>query len=412
MKISIITIGDELLIGQVVDSNSAKIATMLGNLGLSVHRKWCVGDSREEIEYALAQAEESADLILITGGLGPTKDDITKKIMAEYFNNDLVFSDQHLLHLEKMLKPRGIEVTDAHKTQCYVPDHAELLDNQLGTALGLKMEVKGKTWISMPGVPYEMEYIMEHSVLPYLMTINQDKHWYAYTINSIGMGETEIASIIEPLLEDMPSYISIAYLPSISMVRVRLTGNHSDPVFLKSQVDAYAKIAEDSLGSKVLNRNNSTIEAEIAHLLLKQNKTIGTAESCTGGNIASKITSIPGCSKYFIGSIVAYSYEVKTHLLNVSKERLVEFGAVSEETVISMMVGACESLHADFTIAVSGIAGPDGGTPDKPVGTVWIAVGNALRYKTKKLKLSRDRHRNIEAASILALILAREWLLD
>ncbi len=277
MKISIITIGDELLIGQVVDSNSAKIATMLGNLGLSVHRKWCVGDSREEIEYALAQAEESADLILITGGLGPTKDDITKKIMAEYFNNDLVFSDQHLLHLEKMLKPRGIEVTDAHKTQCYVPDHAELLDNQLGTALGLKMEVKGKTWISMPGVPYEMEYIMEHSVLPYLMTINQDKHWYAYTINSIGMGETEIASIIEPLLEDMPSYISIAYLPSISMVRVRLTGNHSDPVFLKSQVDAYAKIAEDSLGSKVLNRNNSTIEAEIAHLLLTQDKTIGTA---------------------------------------------------------------------------------------------------------------------------------------
>ncbi|MBK8485924.1 MAG: CinA family nicotinamide mononucleotide deamidase-related protein [Saprospiraceae bacterium] len=410
MKIALIIIGDEVLLGQVVDTNATSIARILYKEGLEIYKKWTVADKSDQILLALHEASQDADVLLMTGGLGPTKDDITKKTLADYFEVDLIFSDENKIHLEKMLQIRNMKITPNHLQQCYLPANAILLDNQLGTALGMYIKAHSKMYFSMPGVPYEMEFIMNHGVVPRLRENKQNIQVYHQTIHTIGMGETEIADLIEPKFGELPSYLSLAYLPSQGQVKLRLTGKHESLDFLKEKIETYKEIIKDTLIDNILGFGDTSLEEEIGKLLIKQERTLSTAESCSGGYLAHKIVSVPGASEYFQGSIVAYQYEMKHKLLGVSEEVLAKFGAVSEECVVEMVKGACSELDSNYAIATSGIAGPLGGTEDKPVGTVWIAYGTKDTIKTKKLRFFRDRIRNIEATATFAMILFWKYL--
>lgn len=404
MKISLIIIGDEVLLGQVVDTNSATIAKLLYKEGLEIFKKWTVADREDEILKALNEASEQSDFILMTGGLGPTKDDITKKTLAKFMNQELVFSEENKTHLTTMLNKRKIPVTELHMAQCYLPAHAELLDNQMGTALGMWMKHNNKIYISMPGVPYEMEYIMIHGVLPRMASFQNKVKVVHQTIHTVGMGETEIAGIIEPKLMDFSANVSLAYLPSAGQVKLRLTVKHEDVQFIEQQILKCRQIIETCLHGNIIGYDETNLETELGNLLRKQNKTLCTAESCTGGYLSHKITSIAGASDYFKGCIVAYQNEIKQNELNVPEEILNKYGAVSEECVCEMVKGACHMFQSDYAIATSGIAGPGGGTPEKPVGTVWVAFGSKDVIKTKRFLFSRDRQRNIEATATFSLI--------
>lgn len=410
MKISLIVIGDEILLGQVIDSNASSIAKLLYQEGLQVFKKWTVADQEDEIQRALAESTQQSDIILMTGGLGPTKDDITKKTLADFLKRPLVFNEIQNEHLEKILKSRGIEVTERQLHQCYIPERSLMLDNQMGTALGMWIEQEGKIYISMPGVPYEMEFIMQHAVIPKLRSFQSGKHMIHQTVYTVGMGETEIASRIEPLLSNMPDHISIAYLPSQGQVKVRLTTSGNDKEFLQVELNHFIKMIQTELETAIIGIGQTSLEREIGNLLRTGKKTLVTAESCTGGHLAHQISSVPGASDYFLGAVVAYQNHIKETLLNVAPEILETSGAVSEACVIAMVKGSCEKFNSDFAIATSGIAGPGGGTPEKPVGTVWIAYGTKDSIETKKFQFTRDRIRNIEASSTFALILFWKYL--
>lgn len=410
MIISLLIIGDEVLLGQVVDTNSATIARILYDRGMSIAKKWTVADREEEIIRGLEEASRQSDLIITTGGLGPTKDDITKKALAKFMNVDLVFSEKNKNHLSEILSKRNIAVTDLHLEQCYLPANAEILDNQMGTALGLWMMNNGKIIISMPGVPYEMEYIMTHEVMKRLAAYTTVNNLTHQTINTVGMGETEIAAIIEPRMGSLPDSISLAYLPSPGQVKLRLTSLRSDILSAQNQLAHYKNIISECLPKNIIGYGDTSLEREIGNLLRLQKKCLCIAESCTGGYLAHRITSIAGASDYLKSGIVAYRNEVKQNLLNVSKETLDLHGAVSEECVREMARGAIQLFNSDYAIATSGVAGPGGEEHGNPVGTVWIAYGNKNLIKTKEFHFTRDRLRNIEAAAIYAMILFWKFL--
>jgi nicotinamide-nucleotide amidase len=404
MKISLLIIGDEVLLGQVIDTNSSTIAKLLYKEGLEINKKWTVADREEEILMGLSEASSQSDVILMTGGLGPTKDDITKKAIAKFLNRELVFSEANKSHLTMMLNKRNIPVTPLHMEQCYLPADAEVLDNQMGTALGMWIEHNEKIFICMPGVPYEMEYIMIHGALPRLKTMSSGLTVVHQTIHTVGMGETEIADIIEPKLSAYFSEISLAYLPSQGQVKLRLTGKHTDPDYIEARITECRKIIDNCLPAQIIGYGETSLENEIGKLLRQKNKSLSIAESCTGGYLAHKITSVAGSSDYFKGCIVAYQNEIKQNQLKVSEQILNQHGAVSEECVREMVKGALVLFNSDYAIATSGIAGPGGGTPEKPVGTVWLAYGDVNLIKTRKFLFSRDRQRNIEATATFALI--------
>lgn len=403
VRVSVLLIGDELLLGQVIDSNSAQMAKLLYPYGLQVYRKYCIADDEEEIIQHLHLMVQFSDLILITGGLGPTRDDVSKKALAKFLNQKIIFNEQHKEHVVSMLERRGRPVNELQLSQCYVPEFAEMLDNPLGTAMGLWMKYGTTEIVSMPGVPYEMEVIMNGSVLPRISKMQTSGRIVHKTICTAGMGETDIALRIEPVLKDMPDFIKLAYLPSLGQVRLRLTGTSSDVFILNDQIEMYAQLIRSELYDIYLGDEDTSLESEIGILLNKLRKTISTAESCTGGSIAKRITSIAGSSDYFMGSIVAYQNKIKTALLEVPEEILATEGAVSEACVRHMVLGACKLMGSDFAIASSGIAGPGGGTEQKPVGTVWIACGNKNDLETNKLNIHLDRIRNIEYATNFAL---------
>ena len=411
MKIGIITIGDELLLGQVIDSNSAKIANMIYPLGLKIEKKWCISDQHEAILSCMAQAEAELDLILVTGGLGPTRDDITKKTMAEFFGVPLVFSDENYQHILSLFNARNIPVREEQKSQCFIPEGTRLLENKMGTAMGLYFHHQHKHWFAMPGVPFEMEYIMQNSVLPFLQQQGSHERIMHKTIHIAGLGETDIASRLEPLLHNIPQEMTLAYLPSIGLVKFRLTMKSENEQWMSEQLDHYINVCKNELGDKVFSASDENLESVVANLLNEKNFTLGLCESCTGGFLSYRFTTMPGASDYFKGTIVCYSNEIKMNLLKVQESTLDQFGAVSEETVKELVIGGIKTLNVDCCISISGIAGPSGGTIEKPVGTIWIAVGNAENQLTKKLLLWKDRKRNIEGASTYALILCREWLL-
>lgn len=411
-KCGIITIGDEILIGQVTDSNSARMAQLLGELGISIIRKWTVGDRKEDILYAMHEASQFCNLVLITGGLGPTKDDITKFALAEYTKCDLIFNEQAWNHLSELLTSRNVPLRDPHREQCFLPSKASLLHNALGTAPGLWITHENVLYIAMPGVPYEMEYILKESAIPRLKAEGYTDQYRQLTLNTAGMGETEIAHLIEPILANRSQGIDIAYLPSIGTVRLRLSANLTPVDALEAELNDLGDQIIGLLGKHYMGSGNTDLAVHIGALLRKKGLKLSTAESCTGGNISRMITQVPGASDYFIGSVVSYASSVKKSLLSVSEETLELEGVVSEKTAREMVIGVCKLLKTDLAISATGYAGPDGGTAEVPVGTIWLAAGNENQILTRKIQWGNDRLRNIDRAAIAGMLLARDWLLQ
>lgn len=409
MKCSIITIGTELLIGQVIDTNSAWLGKELADIGIQIASRFSISDNRNDMIKAFSRAEEDADLILITGGLGPTKDDITKVVLAEYFGVEMYFDEDQYTRIQSFFKQLNRPITEAHKNQCYFPSNVELIENNMGTAAGMLFHFHGKKFISMPGVPYEMKYIMQHGVLPELAKQSPVNIVHS-TIQTAGVGETILADLIEDIEENLPPHLSLAYLPSLGKVRVRVSGVAEDEESLKSEINEYTKKIVERFGKYVFGYGEDSLQQVVGEQLKAKGLMLGTAESCTGGSVAKLITSVPGSSNYFEGSVVSYTNELKRSLLQVKVNTLDNYGAVSEETVIEMVRGTIKLLNVDVAVSVSGIAGPGGGTPEKPVGTVWLCVGNKEKQFTKKLSLLKDRDKNIEYSSFAALNMLRLFL--
>ncbi len=412
MIAEIITIGDELLIGQVVDTNSAFIASRLNDAGIHVHQITSVSDKREHIIEALRNAAQKADIILMTGGLGPTNDDITKLTLCEYFNVGLRFDAEAYKDVEYVFKIRGREVTEVNRRQADLPENCTALPNKNGTAPGMWFDVDGKIYISMPGVPYEMKALMEDEVIPKLQkqfTLPVIVHKNVLTV---GIGESMLAEKIADWENSLAQVgIKLAYLPSIGMVRLRLSTRGADRSILEKTVQDKINVLKDLVGEYIYGYDNETLE-EIVGKLLKENKqTISLAESCTGGYISHLITAVAGSSDYYKGSVIAYSYEIKTLELGVDETVLNSRGAVSQEVVEQMASAVRKKFNTDYSIAVSGIAGPGGGTPEKPVGMVWIAIATSEKVFSKKCQFANNRLRNIQMTANTALNLLRKEIL-
>ena len=412
MTAQIITIGDEILIGQIIDTNSAWMGQQLNMQGIQVGKIVTVSDTHKDITEAVDAALLEADIILLTGGLGPTKDDITKKALADYFGVDMRFSESTYNRIQRLFQKFGKSMTKAHHEQSYMPANADILMNKMGTAPGMWFEHKGKVLVSMPGVPYEMKYLMEAEVLPKLKKQFPGKPIAHRTILTVGEGESRIADLIDPFIEALPANIKMAYLPGTGQVRLRLTGTGDDENELNALLDKKVEELKPLIAELVFGFEKEKLEEVVGRMFLEKGKTLATAESCTGGFLAHKITSIPGSSAYFMGSVIAYSNAVKMNQLNVKPDTLKNHGAVSEETVKEMMQGALDLLKTDLAIAISGVAGPDGGTPEKPVGTIWIAIGDKNNTKTYQLNLWKDRMKNIEYTTTVALNVIRKFLLE
>ena len=412
MKVHIITVGDEILIGQIIDSNSAYMGRLLNLNGARVERIISIGDQHEEIISTLAQSVAQADVVLMTGGLGPTKDDITKKALADYFEVEMVFSEETHRRILKIFEQLGRPATEAHRHQCYMPANATLLYNKMGTAPGMWMAAdNGTVVVSMPGVPYEMEYLMEHEVVPRLRQHFPGKPIGHRTLRTAGEGESRVAERLDAFEDSLQDGMKLAYLPNPGQVRLRLTFSADTQEALDAALDAKAAELYDIVSDIVYGFGEDELEMVLGQLLLERQLRIGTAESCTGGYLAHRITAVPGASRYFNGAIVSYSNEVKMNNLGVNEATLREHGAVSEATVREMVKGALKALPVDVAVAISGVAGPDGGTPDKPVGTIWMAVGDADRIETHLIKGGKNRLKNIQYAGTIALEMTRRFLM-
>lgn len=412
MKAYLLTVGDEILIGQIVDTNSAWMAQQLNLVGATVVKKASVGDELSEIQDGIREGLAAADVVLMTGGLGPTKDDKTIEAIAGFFGVEVVFHEPTYDRIVRAFEKRGITVRESHRQQCYLPVNATILPNKMGTAPGTWYEHEGKVIVSMPGIPYEMEYLMDHEVIPRLKQRFKGKAIAHRTILTVGTGESEIAARIERFEDSLPANIKLAYLPNLGQVRLRLTGTGDDETSLQQLLDQKVEELEALIPEIIFGHEKEELEEVIGRMLREQGLTLGTAESCSGGYIAHRITSIPGSSDYFLGSAVTYTNELKMKLLGVKTETLEQYGAVSEHTVIEMAQGALPLLGVDIAIAASGIAGPGGGTPEKPVGLVWIAVGNKDKIVTKKIIAGKDRRKNIHYTAIVALDLLRQFFLE
>lgn len=412
MQTEIITIGDEILIGQVIDSNSAWMGQQLNQKGIQVKEIISISDEATHIKNTVHEALQRADLILITGGLGPTKDDITKSVLAEYFEMDLEFHQDTYNRLEALMIKYGRQPTEAQRIQSLMPKEATILPNEMGTAPGMWFEKDGKVLVSMPGVPYEMKYLMENEVLPRVTQQFKTLPIEHRTVLTVGIGESKLAEIIVDFENNLPDNIKLAYLPNIGRVRLRLTGKGEDRAALNELLDSQLAVLNGLIAPFIYGYGKEPFEAAVGRLLVEKGVTLATAESCTGGFIAHKLTSNSGSSAYFDGSVVAYSNHVKEQILKVKSSTLEQYGAVSEQTVTEMVQGLLQVIPSDYGIAVSGIAGPNGGTPDKPVGTIWVAVGNKTNIVTKKLQLSKNRLKNIEYTTTASLNLLRTMLLN
>ena len=409
---SIITIGDELLIGQVIDTNSAWMAQQLNQIGVTVKKRIAVGDDSHDIWKALDTESKDADVVLITGGLGPTSDDITKELLCKYFDGKMVVNAGALENVkylfEKIYKK---PVTGVNLLQAEVPDVCEVIQNKRGSAPGMVFQKNNTLFVSMPGVPYEMQGIM-NEVIPYLENRFQLPAIIHRTILTAGIGESSLAEMIKDFEINLPKEIRLAYLPNYGMVRLRLTTSGFDKNATVKAIEDQFDQLKALVKKYMVTDEDESMQMVLGKLLLKNKKTISTAESCTGGAIASLITSVAGSSAYYEGSVVSYSYDIKKSLLDVKMDTLNKYGAVSEETVGEMLKGLLNKLKTDYGIAVSGIMGPDGGTPDKPVGTVWIAVGNKQKYVAQKLHQRFERYKNIEVTSVMALDMMRKFILE
>lgn len=409
----IITIGDELLIGQVIDTNSAWMAQELNKIGIWVQRRVAVGDAWEEIWNALEEEGKRAQIILITGGLGPTADDITKPLLNEYFGGKMIVDEGALANVKHIFeKVLNRPMIGRNLQQAEVPDTCTVIPNKRGTAPGMWFEKDGKIFVSMPGVPHEMKGMMSDAVLPALRQHFSLPFIAHRTLLTAGIGESFLADHISAFETALPATIKLAYLPNYGMVRLRLTIRGEDPDSLNKELQQQFDTLKQLVSEWMVIDEDLSLEEAVGKLLTARGRTVATAESCTGGYIAHLLTSIAGSSNYFKGGVISYSNEVKNKLLHVEADTLKTHGAVSEETVRQMALNALPLLDTDYVVAVSGIMGPGGGSPEKPVGTVWIAVGSPQNIITQKFSFRFDRRRNIELTATNGLNLLRKFILS
>ncbi|MDO9579460.1 MAG: competence/damage-inducible protein A [Bacteroidales bacterium] len=412
MKAAIITIGDELLIGQTVDTNSAWIGAELSKSGFDVNRITSIHDRRTDILNTLREACGKTDVVLITGGLGPTSDDITKQTLCDFFNTRLVPNIQVLGMIESMMSRRKLSMNENNRRQAEVPESCRVLTNARGTAPGMRFEKDGTIFISMPGVPNEMKYIMTEHVLPELNKRFTSQIIIHRNIMTYGTFEAKVAEILSGFEEELPESIKLAYLPASGVIKLRLTAIGAKHDFLTNLINDQVNKLYMIIPEFIYGENEESLEMVIGNLLKTKNNTLSTAESCTGGEIAHMLTSIPGSSAYYKGSVIAYANSVKTQLLNVNEDIIANEGAVSERVVEEMAKGARNLLNTDYALAISGVAGPDGGSETKPVGTAWIAVASEKGIITETHLFGTDRLTNIKRFSLAALNLLRKHIIS
>ncbi len=412
MQIELITIGNELLTGKTTDTNSAWLAQQLNIIGLQVIRITSVSDTRQEILNILNESEKRADIIILTGGLGPTSDDITKPALCEFFNTKLIFSPKIFGHIESLLEKKGYKVNEYNKRQADVPESSIALENDLGTAAGLWFEKNGKVFISLPGVPFEMEDLFTKKVIPKLKELFTLPVIYYKTIITHGSFEAQLAEELKDFESGLPENISMAYLPSPGIIRLRLGIIGHKLEDLEKEIEHQISKLWDIIPEYIIGYDNDTLEMIIGNILKDKNQTLAVAESCTGGAIASLITSVPGSSEYFKGAIVAYSNEIKRDQLAVESTLIDTYGAVSKQVVEVMADNTRLLFNTDYSISVSGVAGPSGGTIEKPVGTIWIAVSCKTETRSQKFIFGDNRERNIRRTSVAALNMLRKLFLD
>ncbi len=412
---SILTIGDELLIGQVVDTNSAYIAQELNKIGVWVKRRVSVGDVKDDIRRALDEESKHSQIILMTGGLGPTADDITKPLLCEYFGGQMIVNEEVLNHVkylfEKVYRRPGA-ILEVNLKQAEVPDVCTVLHNARGTAPGMWFEKNGKVFVSMPGVPHEMKGLMQEKVIPKLQEHFVMPVIVHQTILTAGAGESMVADRIKHWEAKLPPHMKLAYLPNYGMVRLRLTSIGNDKNKLEEELEQQLAGLKPLIAEWFVIEADLTMPQVVGKLLKERKQTTSTAESCTGGYIAHLLTLDPGASSNYKGTVVCYDNEVKIDILNVDRKTIDELGAVSEPVVEQMVKGALTKLKTDYAIATSGIMGPDGGSEKKPVGMVWVAVGNKDKIITREFQFRFDRVRNIEMTAMNALNLLRKFILE
>jgi len=412
MIAELITIGDEILIGQIVDTNSAWIAENLNFIGIKVNRILSIADTQEAIKTTLDESFSRSDVIIMTGGLGPTNDDVTKVTLNEYFKGNLIVHEPSLAQIASFFSRRGMELTELNRKQAEVPDCCQVLNNLLGTAPGMWFEKEGKILVSLPGVPFEMIGLMESEVILRLSKLTANAVVIHRTIQTFGLPESFLAEKLTSWEGQLPVNIKLAYLPSPTSIRLRLSAYGEARMNLKEVIDSEVKKLYQVIPKYIFGEGEDSLQSVIGQMLKLKNASLSTAESCTGGTIAHLLTQIPGSSAYFKGSIVAYSNQVKEEILGVDPELIKKFGAVSIPVVESMAKNVKEKLKTDYAIAVSGIAGPDGGTIDKSLGTVCFAIISNKALISKQLIFTSDRQRNILRTSVTALNMLRLLLID
>lgn len=407
MKACLISIGDELLIGQTINTNAAWIGEQLNHAGIDVVQALSISDKENEIIRALDEAHEQSDVILVTGGLGPTKDDITKHTLCKYFNTDLVLNQDVLKKLEEFFAKRNRPMLPANIKQAEIPRDCTMIPNQNGTAQGMWFERNGKITVSMPGVPYEMKGMMESFVLPELRKKN-DLKIVQRTMLTTGIGESFLAERIVEIENALRAEgLGLAYLPSLGILKLRITAKGSNAEALQKRVDFYFEEIKNSLGDFYFSEGNESLEMHVSNFLRANNLTLSVVESCTGGKIASMFTAIPGASDIFNGSITAYAYSAKENILQVDHDQLVKDGAVSEWCATQLAIKGRELFNTDFCISTTGIAGPTGATGEKPVGTVWIGFASKDKAFAKRFQFGDHRERNIVLSANAAINLLR-----
>lgn len=417
MNVEIINIGDELLIGQVINTNAAWMAEHLNLAGFFVKQVSVIRDDRNHILEALHEAEQRAAVVLISGGIGPTRDDITKHTLCEYFNTTLVFSEEAYRDVEALFSRRGYKVTELNRQQAELPASCISIPNACGTARGMWFEKQripaGKSvFVAMPGVPFEMKTMMTDHVIPRLKEAFNTPHIFHRTVLTQGIGESFLAAKIEHWENELPGHIRLAYLPQPGIVRLRLTGTGEDAARLRDETGEQVKKLEALIPEHIFGHDDETLEQIIGALLTERKATLATVESCTGGYIAHLITSVPGSSACFKGSVVAYANEIKELIAGVQPETLRQYGAVSKAVVEEMAIGIQQKFNVDYVIATSGIAGPDGGTPEKPVGTTWIAIASPNDVESALFSFGDSRDRNIRRAALQALNMLRKKIIE
>jgi nicotinamide-nucleotide amidase len=410
MQAEIITIGDELLIGQVVDTNSAWLGQMLNKSNIKVNRINSISDDANEIKDMLTSCMKRSELVIITGGLGPTKDDITKKTLKDFFGMSWRIDQEVIDQLEMYFKDRGRQLMEINKIQAELPDGCITLFNEWGTAPGMWFEIDGRVVISLPGVPYEMKNIFEFKALPKIQERFQEPSLYHKTIVTFNIPESILAKQIEDIEDQLPSNIKLAYLPGLNVVRLRLTGTMSDGIDIYKSVDYFVQRIVDRVGAGVIATQDLTLAEIISNILISNGKTLSVAESCTGGYISHLLTIIPGASKAFVGSVISYSNSVKHHQLGVESTLFETVGAVSEQVVSQMAIGVRERLQTDYSIAVSGVAGPAGGSDEKPVGTVVIGVSSAQETIVKTFHFHGERMNVIGRSANMAFVMLKDLI--